>query len=80
MGEAIPDLSGLSCDIKGLVGQDALEDVNLVYDGTPTVASRAVTQSSPVAALLPSEMRTITAFSMKMVRSPYKATPFPIIW
>ena len=35
VGEAIPDLSGLSCDIKGLVGQDAFEDVNLVYDGTP---------------------------------------------
>lgn len=34
-GEEIPDLSDLNCDIKGLVGQDALESVTLAYEGMP---------------------------------------------
>lgn len=34
-GEELPDLSGLSCEIKGLVGQDALEGVTLAYEGMP---------------------------------------------
>ena len=35
VGEAIPDLSALSCSITGLVGSDAMGNVALAYEGTP---------------------------------------------
>lgn len=35
VGQEIPDLSGLSCDIKGLVGNDIFEGVTLSYEGRP---------------------------------------------